>query len=119
MLDYAIFTLDRDLEGDRKMPQHKAKETPQQATLRPACRELPRRRRRVPKPIIIYPKLRYRRSDRGERLLTVASQFAGESEFPMIRIRGGWLAKLGFRIGTRITISEERGRLVVTLAGEE
>lgn len=101
------------------MPQPKPTETPQQATLRPPSRELPRRRRRVPKPIIIYPKLRYRRSDRGERLLTVASQLAGDSALPMIRIRGGWLAKLGFKIGARIAVIEERGRLVVTLAGEE
>jgi hypothetical protein len=101
------------------MPQPKAKETPQQATLRPACRELPRRRRRVPEPIIIYPKVHYRRSDRGERLLTVASQLAGDSELPMIRIRGGWLEKLGFKIGARIAVSEEHGRLVLSIAGKE
>lgn len=101
------------------MPHSKSNEGPQQATLRPPCRELPPRRRRVPKPIIIYPKPRYRRGDRGERMLTVASLFDGNAQLPMIRIRGGWLEKLGFEIGTRIAVSEEHGRLVVTLAGEE
>jgi Toxin SymE, type I toxin-antitoxin system len=102
------------------MPRTKSNETPQpESTLRPPHRNLPSRRRRVPKPIIIYPKLRYRRSDRGERLLTVASLIAGDAEHPMIRMRGGWLAKLGFKIGARIAVSEERGRLVVTLAREE
>lgn len=101
------------------MPQPKANETPQQATLRPPCRELPRRRRRVPEPIIIYPQVYYRRNDRGERMLTVASLLNGDAQLPMIRIRGSWLEKLGFKIGVRITVSEEQGRLVLSIAGKE
>jgi Toxin SymE, type I toxin-antitoxin system len=100
------------------MPQPKSNETPPQATLRPPCREVPQRRRRAPTSIVIYPKLRYRRSERGERMLTVASQFAG-AELPMIRIRDGWLERLGFTIGARTAVSEEQGRLVLTLTGEE
>lgn len=101
------------------MPQPKANDIPQRVTLRPPCRDLSRRRRRVPEPIVVYPQVYYRRNDRGERMLTVASLFAGDGPLPMIRIRGGWLEKLGFKIGMRIAISEEQGRLVLTLAGEE
>ena len=101
------------------MPRSKSNEAPQEGTLRPPCRELAPRRRRAPKPIIIYPKPRYRRSDRGERMLTVASLIADNAELPMIRIRGGWLEKLGFKIGSRIAISEEQGRLVLTIAAAE
>ena len=101
------------------MPESPANEAPRTATLRPPCRELPPRRRRVPKPIVIYPKVRYRRSERGERMLTVASLFDGRATIPMIRMRGEWLRKLGFAIGARIVISEQRGRIVLSLAGEE
>jgi hypothetical protein len=90
------------------------------ATLRPPCREVPpRRRRRVPKPIVIYPKLRYRRSERGERMLTVAALSDGKELLPMIRMRGRWLARLGFTRDARIVVSEEHGRIVLTLAAEE
>jgi hypothetical protein len=37
----------------------------------------------------------------------------------MIRLRGRWLAKLGFTARARIVVSEERGRLVLTLVREE
>lgn len=54
-----------------------------------------------------------------ERMLTVASLFAGDAQLPMIRIHGSWLEELGFKIGMRMAISEEQGRLILTLAGEE
>lgn len=82
----------------------------------PLC---PPRRRRAPTPIIIERTPRYRRSDRGERMLTVATLPEGDERLPMIRMRGGWLARLGFEIGTRIVVSEERGRIVLTLADKE
>lgn len=90
------------------------------ATLRPPCREVPpRRRRRMPQPIVIYPKLRYRRSERGERMLTVTMLSDGKELLPMIRMRGRWLERLGFRRDARIVVSEEQGRIVLTLAEEE
>lgn len=100
----------------RKSP---STEAPQCATLPPRGPELPRRRRRMTEPIASQPKPLRRRSDRGERMLTVARRSDGDGPLPMIRIRGGWLAQLGFEIGTRIAVSEERGRIVITLAGEE
>jgi hypothetical protein len=61
----------------------------------------------------------YRRNDRGERMLTVVEMFDGESQRPMIRLRGAWLEQLGFAIGERIVVSEERGRIVLTIEREE
>jgi hypothetical protein len=68
---------------------------------------------------VIYLKPRYRRSERGERMLTVAMQSNGDELLPMIRMRGRWLARLGFTRDARIVVSEEQGRIVLTLAGEE
>jgi hypothetical protein len=102
------------------MQKQPSTETPQYATLRPPCPEVPRRRRRTPKPIIIIPKPRYRKTENGERMLTVVT--IGDDQhgtLPMIRMRGQWLAQLGFDIGTRIVVSEERGRIVLTLAPAE
>lgn len=90
------------------------------ATLRPPHREVPpgrRRRVRQAKVIVIYPKRR--RSERGERMLTVSTTMHGDEQRPMIRLRGHWLAELGFTADARITVTEERGRLVLTLADEE
>lgn len=43
----------------------------------------------------------------------------GEGRYvPMIRLRGRWLQKLGFRKGDRFTVEERRGELVVKLARE-
>lgn len=101
------------------MPESPANEAPTTATLRPPCRELPPRRRRATKPqaIVIDPKPRH--SERGERMLTVATIIHGEELLPMIRMRGRWLAQLGFTADARIAVSEEQGRLVLTLATEE
>lgn len=90
------------------------------ATVRPPQREAaPRRRRRAlqPKVIVIYPKPR--RSERGERMLTVSRTINGNEQRPMIRLRGQWLAELGFTANARIAVTEECGRLVLTLAREE
>lgn len=95
-------------------------------TLRPPCREQrPRRPRvvktmRLPQPIVIEPEAQptTRRSDH-ERMLTVATLHDGRGARPMIRMRGGWLARLGFAIGKRIVVSEEQGRIVLTLGDAE
>jgi len=80
----------------------------------------PRRRRRAPKLVIVEPPppSRNRRNDRGERMLTVVEMFDGEAHRPMIRMRGAWLEALGFAIGARVAVSEERGRIVLTLESE-
>lgn len=66
-----------------------------------------------------------RRNERGQRMFTIAKSFdekahegAGRS-VPMIRMRGRWLQRLGFRKGDRIVVEERRGELVVKLAREE
>ena len=65
-----------------------------------------------------------RRNAAGNRLFTIARLFDSSSDekqraVPMIRMRGQWLAQLGFTADARIAVSEERGRLVLTLATEE
>jgi hypothetical protein len=65
-----------------------------------------------------------RRNAEGQRLFTVARLVDSSSDekrrsVPMIRLRGRWLAKLGFTARARIVVSEQRGRLVLTLATEE
>lgn len=81
------------------------------------------RRRRFIQPI--KPNLRRRHNERGERMLTVAAWMNWSmnngrgAKLPMIRMRGEWLERLGFAIGARIVVSEERGRLVLTIEGEE
>jgi hypothetical protein len=43
----------------------------------------------------------------------------GWTEVPLVRIAGRWLEAFGFRIGGRIAVEVESGRLVLTLVGEE
>jgi hypothetical protein len=52
-------------------------------------------------------------------MLTVGTTIHGDELRPMIRLRGLWLAQLGFTADARIAVSEEQGRLVLTLATEE
>ena len=85
------------------------------ATLRPPCRR--RRQKTQPKVIVIYPKPR--RSERGERMFTVSTTMHGDELRPMICLRGRWLAELGFKANARIAVTEEQGRLVLTLTREE
>ncbi len=66
---------------------------------------------------------RQRRNARGEKMVTVARLFDSTADrsgtLPMIRLRGRWLQRLGFKAGERIAVTEERGRIVLTLEGEE
>ncbi len=67
---------------------------------------------------------RRRCNARGEKMVTVARLFdatatRNDPTLPMIRLRGRWLQRLGFKAGERIVVSEEHGRIVLTLAGEE
>lgn len=44
--------------------------------------------------------------------------FRGGRRVPMIRLRGEWLGENGFAPGARVLVTVDRGRIVVTLAGE-
>jgi hypothetical protein len=52
-------------------------------------------------------------------MLTVSTTMHGDELRPMIRLCGRWLAELGFTADARIAVSEEQGRLVLTLTREE
>jgi len=44
-----------------------------------------------------------------KQLLTVSSAFINNQQVPQIRIQGRWLNDLGFSIGCKIEISEQKG----------
>jgi hypothetical protein len=48
------------------------------------------------------------------RKATVTSYFDARVTVPMIRLRGRWLKKAGFREGDALRIEVEDGRLVLT-----
>jgi hypothetical protein len=48
------------------------------------------------------------------RRITVTSYFDARVSVPMIRLRGRWLVRAGFREGDAIRIEVEEGRLVLT-----
>jgi hypothetical protein len=48
------------------------------------------------------------------RRITVTSYFDSRVSVPMIRLRGRWLMRAGFREGDAIRIEVEEGRLVLT-----
>lgn len=51
----------------------------------------------------------------GKRTLTVVGQSAYiYKEAPTIRLHGRWLEDLGFKVGEKVTVEEEYGRLIVS-----
>lgn len=52
------------------------------------------------------------------RKATVTSYFDARVTVPMIRLRGGWLKRAGFREGDALRIEVEEGRLVLTRPGD-
>ncbi|MCR4436655.1 MAG: SymE family type I addiction module toxin [Clostridiales bacterium] len=51
----------------------------------------------------------------GKRTLTVVGQSAyNYKEAPTIRLHGRWLEGLGFKVGEKVTVEEEYGRLIVS-----
>ena len=64
-----------------------------------------------------------RGNERSKKTVTVASFFDARSteqnQLPMIRLRGQWLQRLGFRAGERLIVTEEDGRIVLTLVRDE
>lgn len=77
------------------------------------------------RPAVVAPiaNPRHRRNERGEKLVTVASYFDARADdhdqLPMIRLRGQWLQRIGFKAGERLVVTEEDGRIVLTLLREE
>jgi hypothetical protein len=64
-------------------------------------------------------------TDRSPRQLTITQlvesprdEWHRGQRVPMIRMRGEWLEENGFSAGARVVITVERGRIVLTLAGE-
>jgi len=53
-----------------------------------------------------------------QRVETSLDTWHGGRRLPVIRVRGEWLEENGFVAGARLIVSVERGRIVVTLAGE-
>src|SRR5437879_6436773 len=89
---------------------------PTTAALPAYCPAPPRARQaRATQPIATPRKPRGRRNARGQIMLTVAQLFdssanAGRGRtLPMIRLRGRWLQRLGFKTGERIAVTQERG----------
>jgi hypothetical protein len=52
------------------------------------------------------------------RKATVTSYFDARATVPMIRLRGRWLVRAGFREGDGLRIEVEEGRLVLTRPGD-
>lgn len=51
----------------------------------------------------------------SSRILTVVGQSTyNYKEVPTIRLHGRWLEDLGFKVGEKVTVEEEYGRLVVS-----
>ena len=50
---------------------------------------------------------------RANRQATVTSYFDQRASVPMIRLRGRWLLRAGFREGDAIEIEVEAGRLIL------
>lgn len=77
------------------------------------------RKQRPPLPII---KRRPQPRTDSEHVLTVAEFFDPSASShasalrPMIRIRGQWLAEMGFRAGEYVIVTAEPKRLVLTVA---
>ena len=52
------------------------------------------------------------------RKATVTSYFDTRASVPMIRLRGRWLMRAGFREGDALRIEVEDGRLILTRPGD-
>ena len=89
------------------------------AGLRPPHREpIPRRRTRPRVPAIApappLPPTRRRRADGVREATLTGFEVAYQDLVPMLRLRGRWLARNGFKVGARIYITVAEGRIVIT-----
>jgi hypothetical protein len=91
------------------------------AGLRPPHRALvPRRRTRTRVPAIApappLPPTRRRRADGVREATLTGFEVKYQDLVPMLRLRGRWLARNGFKVGARIYITVAEGRIVITAA---
>lgn len=89
------------------------------AGLRPPHREpIPRRRRRARVPAIVpappLPPTRRNRADGVREATLTGFEVAYQDLVPMLRLRGRWLARNGFKVGARIYITVAEGRIGIT-----
>jgi len=89
------------------------------AGLRPPHRgPAPRRRTRTRVPAIAPapppPSTRRRRADDVREATLTGFEVAYQDLVPMLRLRGRWLARNGFKVGARIYITVAEGRIVIT-----
>lgn len=89
------------------------------AGLRPPHREpVPRRRKRPRVPTIApappLPPTRRNRADGVREATLTGFEVAYQDLVPMLRLRGRWLARNGFKVGARIYITVAEGRIVIT-----
>jgi hypothetical protein len=86
------------------------------ALLQPAAEaELQRRARRERKAVVITRKQfkRRRRTDGVREVMMTALYASNRDLVPMLRLRGRWLARLGFKQGMRVYIVETAGAIVI------
>lgn len=89
------------------------------AGLRPPHREpVPRRRKRPRVPAITpappLPPTRRNRADGVREATLTGFEVAYQDLVPMLRLRGRWLARNGFKVGARIYITVAEGKIVIT-----
>jgi hypothetical protein len=99
----------------RQRPADSTAALPAFCPARPACRQS--------LTVAAASEPRQRRNTHGKKTVTVASYFDGRADdqdhLPMIRLRGQWLQRLGFRAGERLIVTEEEGRILLTLVRDE
>jgi hypothetical protein len=51
----------------------------------------------------------------GAQLYPIREEYGSEEVIPSVRLRGRWLDKLGFDVGSRLKIGAEHGRITLTV----
>ena len=49
-----------------------------------------------------------------ERKLTIGYVPGDGKHYPLIRLQGKWLEEMGFRVGDRVVVVTDEGRIVIT-----
>lgn len=73
------------------------------------CKSEPRTTE-APQPTVRHYTIGYARRRHGDRHTGLTRYY---SEFPSLHLKGDWLAALGFNTGQPVTVTAERGRLVI------
>ena len=51
----------------------------------------------------------------GAQLFPIREEYGSVEVIPYVRLRGRWLDKLGFEVGSRLKIDAEHGRITLTV----